>query len=224
MRLVALPLFVAACGAAVPAAGRSVVVQTIGPIAATVPVGSVLADGRVVMLGGQDRLTLLNDAGTRTVQGPLRFVEGTASPRAAAALARLRAQREETRPKVAALRRSSPLPPPPRPVSLWDWDVRVTGNFCVLEGKRPALWRGDPAAADVLTIGGTRVPWPSGAAELPWPESVALTDGSVVQMAREGAGPAMVRLRLVLAADFVSLAEKFRDAGCTAQFDLLVGS
>ncbi|AHE54519.1 hypothetical protein NX02_14160 [Sphingomonas sanxanigenens DSM 19645 = NX02] len=58
-------------GAPLPALARTVIIKSIGPVAARYPRGMVLPDRVRIQLGRLDAITLLDDEGTRAFRGPI---------------------------------------------------------------------------------------------------------------------------------------------------------
>lgn len=222
-----LPLIALAVCADAARAG-SLIVQSSGPSASALRPGALLREGKVIDLKPGDRLSLLDERGTKLVIGPARIVVSANSSKMVASLADIEQGRLKRRPALGGMRLKNPPPPPPRPPELWQFDVAGGGRICVLAGMLPTFWRSAASRDETLTI--TRdaytlsLSWKSGEAVLAWPPAMPIIDGSAYQIARNSSAPVAVTVRIAPAGDLVVLARALAEARCDTQLDLLLAN
>ncbi len=223
------------------ASAQVVVLNARGPSSASYPQGAVLAPGRLISLKIGDQLEVLDAAGSHVLKGPASLQAGQISTGSKAALQDVFRRANASRPGIAAVRgftlddgrTPAPIEVPP----LWRLDVvswqqgepSDPRNFCVERGRIPVLTRATTASEGRLAIyqDSTHVsrvlPWPAGARDIAWPNSLTHADGDLFSINLDDAGATTVRWRTVPAesANLTALATTLLDNGCYDQLDSL---
>ena len=204
------------------------VVRSGGPAAKSYPLGKRLPEDARIVLGAADRLTLLDNRGTRELRGPGTFMLAAASAPTKFDPSRLFSAYNGRTARIGAMR---PAEVPPRPPSVWHVDVSTSANVCVPPSNKITLWRADAAAEATLTVtgaGGTRqLAWGAGSAVLDWPTDLPVTNGAEYRLSRSGAAaPATIRFRTLPEppTDLESTAAMLIANECMGQLDVLVDS
>jgi len=200
------------------AAGKVVVVKSVGPSAKAYPPGKALPDSASIALRSGDSVTLLGSSASRTLRGPGTFTASTVD-RSSLAMAVGR------RSRFGAMRSGEISAKP----SLWDVDVTRTGKTCIADASKLKLWRPNAEASARLNIRGAgasqSIDFPSGHASVPWPAKLPVADGGEYQLEWDGSGePSKVSFAMVKAPtdDLVDAAQVLIEKGCQHQLDLLV--
>jgi hypothetical protein len=240
-RRIAVAALCWSCGASL-AAAQVVVLNARGPSSAAYPQGTVLPPSRTITLRAGDQLELLDAAGSHILTGPVTTRAGQVDTGATAALKDIFRRANATRPGIAAVRGfalQSDAPPKSDggPSPLWRLDVPAWQaaepsdyhNFCVPQGHAPVLTRDAAQSSGTLVIfrdgsrAGKTVSWPAGSRDLPWPESLPVSDGDTYALNLNAAGATMVRWRLIPGdtGSLVNLARALLDNACYDQLDTL---
>lgn len=215
---------------------QSVVVRATGPSAAQYPQGKKLAANASITLKANDRVTVVDKAGTRVLSGPGTFsldgrvvtdqspstrIAGLVSGRSGGVRARTGAVRSAG---VAA-----PVPGEiPRSPNLWYVDVSRPGTYCVADPSAVILWRPDAELEEAASLRGpdgtsADLAWKRGNPLKLWPvESMAVAAGDYVLT--RPAGSVTIKTVLIGEApsDVDDVAATLIAHNCTAQLDQLV--
>jgi len=219
------------------ASAQSLVVRSTGPSAKTYPAGTKLAANSTVTLRAQDRITVLDKAGTRVLSGPGNFrLDGRVSrdQNTTTKLASFINNRSRSRSRTGAVRgpgsgqtQETSMDSP----HLWYLDVREGGTFCVANPNKVMLWRPDitsGASGTLKSSSGTTkdIRWISGNPISAWPKaSIAIANGATFRLTSNVAPGEKVIKTVVLdkrPADLEEAAAVLIANGCAAQLDLLV--
>jgi hypothetical protein len=206
------------------------VVRAIGPSAGAYRPGRSLADNARIILQPGDQLTLLDNLGTRTLNGPGSFAAtGGGAPRGGAStLDVLLGQRGQQHARMGAVRGLTPNSEPLQKPNIFVVDIAQSGTVCLIEPKAATLWRGDAFRPGTMTITGTgspsmQVSWGIGQSSQPWPSALPLGYDTSYRFSGLGT-TATVRVKLLNSApaDLRDMAAKFIAAGCQNQLDTLI--
>jgi hypothetical protein len=206
------------------------VVRAIGPSAGAYRPGRSLADNARIILQAGDQLTLLDNLGTRILNGPGRFAAtGGAAPRGGATtMGILLGQRGQQHARMGAVRGLTAGSAPVQKPNIFVVDIAQSGTVCLADPKAVTLWRGDAGRAGTMTIAGTGSPpaqlsWGIGQSSQPWPSVLPLVDDASYGFSGP-ATTATVRFKLLNSApaDLRDMAAKFIAAGCQNQLDSLI--
>jgi len=213
------------------ASAATLVVRATGPAARNFPPGRALVEGRKLVLGPNDQVTVLDARGTRTFKGPGSFDVAAASATATtgATIAALVSQPSARRARIGAVRAVGGTAAPRSP-NLWYVEADRSGPHCLADTGAVTLWRPNMTAEQRYTIsGGGRsetITWLRGQSARDWPAGVPVVANTDYTIAAEGqTAPAKLRFVMVPApADGAldGLAARLIAAKCTAQLDLLV--
>ena len=200
------------------------VVRSGGPAAKNFPLGKRLPENARIVLGAADRLTLLDNRGTRELRGPGTFTAIAASVPTQFDPSRLLGAYRR-RGRFGALRGSEE---PVRPPTIWHVDVSKSANVCVSPANKVVLWRGDVTADVTLTVTGAggewKIAWPRGSATFGWPDRLPATDGAQYSLSLPGGPPTTIRFTTLpqAPASLEEAASALIANQCDAQLDLLV--
>ncbi|WP_373486839.1 hypothetical protein [Blastomonas sp.] len=227
-------LGVAASSAAL---AQSMVVRSAGPSAAQYPAGTKLAASSKVVLKANDRVTVLDKAGTRVLSGPGTFTldgavnrDQTQSTQIASLLA---TNANARRARTGAVRGAGTTPIPAaaaaRSPNLWFIDASQSGKFCVAEPNRLMFWRakveGD-VALQLSNAGGTAVTldWKNGSVNKAWPfAELPVADGSYTFVGADGQAKQIELVLLpTVPTEVDDIAGTLIANGCDNQLGLLV--
>lgn len=124
------------------------VINASGPSASEYPRGTKLADDARITLKRGDRMTVLDDGGTRILAGPATIALSAASIANRDRAQRLMRSLRDTRPsRTGVVRRVASAPDGPvtvkekRPDRLWFVDIYKPGTFCMVPDAGPQLFR-----------------------------------------------------------------------------------
>jgi len=166
--------------------------------------GTVLESGGSVTVPAGQHLALIGETGAGlTIDGPfagkLPEVPVAASPEQSVIGAMKRIISQSSQQEVGIVRAAGIAdqdPPDPHYVIIAD-----NSTQCVAPGRPAEFWRPPPAHRTALFVtnltNGKRseVDWPSDSASLPWPASIAVTDGEHYEVATQGT---MVKARMTI--------------------------
>ena len=199
------------------AAGKVLVVKSVGPSAKSYPPGKALPDTANIALRPGDSVTLLGSNSARTLRGPGTFSASGGGSSPSSAVGR--------RSRFGAMRSGEISAKP----SLWDIDVTRNGKTCIADAAKLKLWRPNAETDATLNVrGGSSaqdVNFPAGHASVPWPVKLPVADGGEYQLEWDGSGePSKVSFVIVKSPsdDLVDAAQILIDKGCQHQLDLLV--
>ncbi len=237
--------FIAAAGAVAalafgaPGALAGTVVAVTGPSASDYPVGTQIGDTQRISLSNGDRLTVLDNGGTRVFSGPGTYIlarQGRQSSNSA--LNALTRQRQASRARTGAVRGTGA--PATRP-NLWYVDVATEGKVCLSDPTSVRLWRADTTFERPYVI--SAVADPDAKVELTfnegemlagWDSRIALTEGLIYTIAAQPAGAGADAPAEPINVDFVfldevpddaeGLAGKLIEHGCMGQVEVLATS
>lgn len=227
-------------GASAAAMAQAVVVSSTGPSRATYPAGKRLPMGSTVVLRQGDRVTVIDKAGSRVLNGPNTFtIDGAVNRDSTAAvqLGRSLARPQPVR-RAGAVR--GPDEPPleePLPPTVWLAEAGKGGRVCVLAGSDLYLWRGNSDKRSFAWLGEAdgggmvRLQFPQAVAGIAWPTGmVPLADGHVYRLAEESNPDNYNDFEIVMLdpanvpVDAAGLATVLLDNGCRTQFDWMAKS
>lgn len=217
------------------AAAQALVVKASGPSAPQFPAGRKLAAGAAVKLAAGDMVVLLDNGGTRVLQGPGNFPVAASTTQVAAnsGVVALLSARRTGMARTGAVRGVEEDNGPARSPNLWYVDVSRSQTVCEPDFGSVRLWRPDIASAGRLTIksaaGGAAVDvdMAQGQAAAAWPAALPISDGARFTVTGAGlAQPVELRFARVDApaeqADAV--ASTLIGHGCSVQLDLLLAN
>jgi hypothetical protein len=202
--------------ASTAALANVVVVKSLGPSAKAYPPGKTLPASATIKLQGGDIVTVLGPGSAKTFRGPGTFDTTQISLDSAAG----------QRGRFGA-RRTAKVPHSP---SIWDIDVTQSGRVCLLEARKPNLWRPDSEIAEEVEISAAdgnvqKLAWASGKALAGWPGALPIKNEGKYQIA-SSERPDKSSLEIVTLksapADPVATAQLLIANGCQNQLDMLV--
>jgi hypothetical protein len=215
-------------GATVAEAG--VVVAASGPSAKSFPVGRKLADTERIVLRPGDSITVLDQRGTRVLNGAGSYTlaqqSGTSKSATFAVLTRERSARRMRTGAVRAVNSGGPITSP----NLWYVDLRDSGAFCLPGADDVRLWRPTTEGQQSYSIkpagsnAAAQVSFADGEMLTGWNKaSLPVSDGSSYVISHPGAADARITFKLIGAvpADPERLAQELIENNCNAQLDLL---
>lgn len=221
------------------AQAQAVVVRSTGPSATQYPQGKRLPANIKVTLRNGDRLTVLDQAGTRVLAGPGSFVLDGSVVRdrgAASRVSGIIAGGSNPRARTGAVRGAPPAMPAMAaqgPDSVWYIDVTKGGSYCVPNPTSLVLWRANrdqEATGKLAALSGgkaTAVTWKRGSQVKLWPvNDVPVRDGATYTFS-DPVGPTVKITTHVIAtvpATDLEVAGVLGDRGCTAQLDVLANA
>lgn len=230
-RRLSLPLLAAfsLCGAA----QASVVVASSGPSAGKYPVGKKLSAADVIKLENGDKITLLDDRGTRVLQGA--GVYSASKSRGASrstTFAALTRQRASTQVRTGAVR--DVTFGPVRSPNLWYVNLAESGPVCIVDPATVSVWRPEYEKPESYAItsqsGGASetVSFQKSDMILPWDAAkLPISDGASYTVANRTNGQSR-NIRFVVLENepkgAEEAAEMLLQEGCKAQLDLLTDS
>ncbi len=219
-----------AFGMATAAIAGTIVIRAEGPSKGAYPPGKSLA-GRITLARG-DTLVVLDQKGTRTLNGPgtidLAATGGTTSSALSALMKNSGARQVRTGAVRGGLTVAATSP------NLWYVDISRGGTICLPDFSRAVLWRKsmtEPAALTLTRVrDGKAVPltFASGQSVRSWPvNDLALAEATEYRLAGVGiASPVTIRFANIGAPGDTpdSVASALIGKGCTTQLDLLVSA
>lgn len=161
-------------------AGQLVILESTAP---GFKPGQIIDSTKSLNIGAGLHLSVIGGNGVvRSIQGPFSGLPGgggkSADPSLVGALSKLIGAQKSESMALGVTRAMETTRPP-----IWAIDVLSTGDHCVLAGSPPILWRHRSRKPAKLAIRNLTdmfkltVPWPAGAAQIPWPADMPLTDG-----------------------------------------------
>ena len=231
-RLAVLACLLVLLAAPEVADARTLILRSSGPSASQLRPGKLLAEPVELQLVDGDRLTILDELGTRELRGPATISER--APRRSAAAERitwdrvLEGWRRERAAGVRGIDDAPPLSPPQTSQSdLWLIDAMVGGHWCTLNLGDVALWRGDASKAVEVTIRGrdqrAAATWHKGDGELKWPSTFLLNDEVSFSLQLNRSSPKTFFVHQVEAGESIeALANQFVENRCYQQLGILL--
>jgi hypothetical protein len=230
--------------AAMPAAAKTIVLQSSGPSASRYPVGRVLTEPLSLDLRSGDTLKVLDAAGTRVLKGPKKIRESgqrTVANDKRLALTQLISANSQRRSKTGAVRAAGldGLPAEPEGLvagsmdigsqkDLWVIDPLKAGNWCIQDMDAVELWRVDSQEGSYLTVkrdsgGAEDARWPKGSNIIYWPANIPANDEERYFIQVDNNGGNFVTLHSISQSDdMLELATKLEASHCDHQFEILV--
>ena len=217
----------------VGADAKTLVIHSTGPSAKAYPAGRVLDERKAIVLESGDRLTLLDEKGTRVLKGPSSVMpDGKGKPVGITWENLVGSTRLRTAGGVRSLKpQAGSIQPIPRPKTdqdqLWDVDPTVAGDWCVADPKAVRLWRRDISSEWKITLEGENrlvaIIWPRGQHRVAWPKNLLVKSNSRVtaympnQPKRE-----LVLHTIALGQNALDLGRTLADSGCLQQISVLI--
>lgn len=217
----------------VGAAAKTLVIHSTGPSAKAYPPGRMLDEKKVIVLRSGDRLTLLDERGTRVLKGPSSvMLDDKSKPVGITWENLVGSTRLPTAGGVRSLgSQAGSTQAMPRPKTdqdrLWDVDPTVAGDWCVADQKAVWLWRRDISSEWKMTLEGENkivaVAWPRGQHRVAWPKNLLVKSNSRVtaympnQPKRE-----LVLHTIALGQNAMDLGHALADSGCFQQLSVLI--
>ena len=217
------------------ASARTLVLHSTGPSAKSYPPGQILDQSKELVLKAGDKLTLLDERGTRQLKGPT-ILRGQTNvePRRLNWESLVGSARRQKTGGVRSLKNSldnSDTVPRPQTSQdhLWDIDPTVPGSWCLVDFKSIRFWRSDPAQEWKMTIEGeTRIAslvWPRGRATVEWPNSLPHKPNAKYTIYMPNQPKRLVRLyKIVLGENASELGQSFAANACYQQLSMLLDS
>jgi len=223
------------------AQAQSLIVRSTGPSAGQYRVGRKLADNAVVTLRRGDRITILNDAGTRILTGPARIRVDRATPEKRRSIRDLVAYLRDTkRERAGATRRvltaadGTVIYPENRPSTLWFADADKGGTVCLADEAQLTLFRGRAGEERRMWLeplkGGEAhlVYVPKAANEVVWPRNRPPLASLWKYRSNDAGAASAVEFFFTRIAvdddDPLNLAQALLDAGCDNQLNYVAVS
>lgn len=219
------------------AMAQSMVVRSAGPSAALYPAGKKLPANTKVALKANDRVTVLDKAGTRVLSGPGTFtLDGTVKrdqTQSNQIASLLSTTGPASRSRTGAVRGAPAkviVPATTRSPSLWYIDPSQSGKFCVAEPARLLLWRAkvaDDVSVKIANATGTstNLDWKKGAPYRLWPlAEVPVVTGSSYTLTGPDGKASKIDLVVLpsVPTEVDELAAMLIENGCENQLGLLV--
>ncbi len=196
-----------------------------GAAARAYPRGARLDDNAQIVLGRNDRVTVLTSGGTRQYRGPGTY--SASGPRQiASSLAARGSASARARTGVSRGDLATDGTTPARDV--WQLDIGQTGLFCYLPGQPVTLWRADAQSPSAMTITGENSATVSFAANQwtqSWPTTLTASSGSEYRISWPGgAAPTQVKFVELTAEadDTVDIGAELLANGCERQLEALM--
>lgn len=212
---------------------EAIIVRSTGPSAASYPVGSRLAATERVVLRAGDRVVLVGEGPSRTLNGPGNFPvrsTGQVSQTNTSTLGRYLSATGSTIRRTGAVRGTTATSTPP---NLWVVDIAKAGTMCVTDPANVTLWRGDMTEDTLLTVENAANPeqrsslaFVAGQNFRAWPSDVLpISSGTSYRITgpgmTEGATLNFVAVSGEVPDDAESVASMLLQNGCTAQLEQL---
>jgi hypothetical protein len=213
-------------------AQAATVVASRGPSATKFPIGTKLAAGARLVLVQGDMVTLLDEKGTRVLNGPGNFnLSQSNSDSRQSVFAALVQDRTSVRVRTGSVR-AGPNGEPPRAPNLWYVDVTRPGTYCVTALENVRLWRPAMGTASTITVkhdaASNTITFGKDDMVAPWDNASfpVKTGASYELVGTDGRSMGNFDFKLVQTAPEVmeDLAGLLIGAGCTRQLDLLSSS
>jgi hypothetical protein len=213
---------------AVPAQAATVVASR-GPSAGKYPVGAKVEGSARLTLAQGDMVTLLDERGTRILNGPGTFTlaQNSGATRQSVFTALVQ-DRTSTRVRTGSVR-AGPNGEPPRAPNLWYVDVTRPGTYCVTGLDNIRLWRPAMGTASTITIkrdsANNTITFGQDDMVAPWDATAfPVKTGSAYEMVgTDGKSMGSFEFKLVSAAPqgMEAMAALLIGEGCARQLDLL---
>lgn len=226
-------IIAASFGWSAAAGAQAVVIRSTGPSAAAYPAGRKLPAGTSVALKAGDKVTVIDQAGSRVLSGPGSFKLDSAVARDAGggntALAALLA-RGGARTRTGAVRGDTDVPTEATsPDNAWYVDVSRGGTVCIADPAQVVLWRPNRAETGNGTLYGAdstsaEVTFRAGSAIKLWPlAALPVAEGQTYRFTSPVGQTVKITVRLLAAIpeDAVEVAALLAEKGCTAQLGVL---
>jgi len=209
------------------AAEAAIVVSSSGPSAGEFPKGRQLDDDTRITLQSGDRITILDERGTRVLRGSGTFTIGnTSAPSQNGKFSILTRQRSATRVRTGAVRTGEAVAPLANP-NLWYVDIARSGTVCLASTEDIRFWRaGAQSAANYdLTIAGESAALSFGEGDIiaALPDGIDAGPGNVSIAGPGLAQPTQISLVTLseTPASPQELARILIENGCEIQLDVL---
>lgn len=216
---------------------QSVVVRSTGPSQAQYPKGKKLAADSEVTLKANDRVTVLDKAGTRVLSGPGTFTldgrvvrDQRRSTRVAAFMSNGKTRARTGAVRGAGANSGDVSTLAAKAPNLWFIDVTRGGTYCIADPATQILWRPDIENSNEGSIAGAsgtaELGWNRGNALKKWPtDTMPIVDGATYRINVNGMDTEQSVTTKVLDSvpdDYDATAEVLIANGCDRQLDLLV--
>lgn len=226
---------VAALAVSSAALAEAIVVRSTGPSAASYPVGSRLGAAERVVLRAGDRVVLVGEGPSRTLNGPGNFpvrATGQISQTNTSTLGRYLSATGSTIRRTGAVRGAATAAVP---TNLWVVDITKAGTMCVPDPSNVTLWRGDMTEDTLLTVENAANPeqrsslaFVAGQNFRAWPSDVLpISPGTSYRITgpgmTDGATLNFVTVAEAVPGDAEAVAAMLVQHGCTAQLEQLGG-
>jgi hypothetical protein len=232
MKKALVGLFLLGCAAVSTAASaRVIIVGSAGPSSERLRPGMIVAPGQKLRLKQGDRVTILDEKGTR-ILGPgqeLDSAQATTSD-----LDKFLSQAAAHRARIAAVRtivKNAPAPEPeaPAPATTTAPDAWLlalqAGNWCVRKDEPVTFWRPKAAATATMSLRAletgesANVRWPAGEQLVDWPDTITPSEGAryVVRVGDEPEAVITIRFVEGTWTNLLDLAHELDDKKCDAQ-------
>lgn len=212
---------------------RTLVIHATGPTAKSYPPGRVLDEKIEIFLKQGDRLTLLDDQGTRQLRGPaIVRLDARVKPLAFDWENLVGSNRRRTSGGVRSLGGSGSSEAVAQPQTmqnrLWQIDPTVSGDWCILDDKTVSFWRSDTSVDWKLDIeGGSKlasVVWPRGRDTMDWPKAVPIKTNLKYTIYMSNRPKREVSFhKIVLGGSALALGQSLAANRCYQQLSVLLG-
>jgi hypothetical protein len=209
-----------------------VVIKYEGPASSIYMPGKKLSANSSVELKSGEKLTLLDERGTRILTGPGKF-----SASSAASAGKVSNKSLMSIVKTANVRRArtGAVRGTPAPTSavrlspnLWFVDISKNGTMCVTDFSKMQFWRSDVSEALVLDVkdnkssASGKITFPKGLSTAAWPSGISPVDGGSYRIGKS----AITLTQMPVQADekIENLASGLLAKGCQAQGELLAAT